>query len=126
MFPESRKPILIVEDNFETRQILERLLGVRGYRAVSVGNGLAALDYLRAGGASVIILDIRLPGIDGHAVLDELRRDPHLAAIPVVVYSAEPGGVTDVAACLRKASTDPDVLLDAIATCLLEEPRTIH
>ena len=44
--------------------------------------------------------------------------DVNFAQIPVIVFSGDPGDVPDVAACVRKGSDDPDVLLNAIQTCL--------
>ena len=118
--PRVQGTILIVEDNPETRHVLERVLAVRRYKTVSVGDGPAALRHLQSNEVRLIILDVHLPGMDGHEVLRELRDDPHLAKIPVVVYSADPEPIEGVAAYIRKATADPDMLLDAIAGCLRE------
>jgi CheY-like chemotaxis protein len=113
--------VLVVEDNPATRHVLERILAIKGYPAISVDNAPEALRYLRSGGrASVIVLDLHLPTMDGRAFLAELRSDPRLARIPVVVFSGDPGQVSDVAAFVRKGRDDPEVLLDAIAACVNE------
>jgi CheY-like chemotaxis protein len=112
-------PILIVEDNDETRYVLERILAIKGYPTTSVANAAAALRTLREGKrASMIILDLHMPGMDGRAMLRELRADVRFAKIPVVVFSGDAHEVPDVTACVRKGSDDPDVLLSAIARCL--------
>jgi CheY-like chemotaxis protein len=111
-------PILIVEDNRDTREALERILGIRGYAFVSTSGARAALDYLDGGGtAAAIVLDLEMPGMDGRAFLDRVRSHPSWARIPVVVFSCDPSGAPDVAARVRKGSDDPDVLLDALAAC---------
>ena len=115
----ARGPILVVEDNEETRYLLERILALKGYTTSSVEDVPAALRYLRDGKrASVILLDLHLPGMDGRALLREMKAIPDLPDIPVVVYSGDPGTVPDVAACVRKGTDDPEVLLKAIAACL--------
>jgi len=113
---EARGPILLVDDNAETRQVLERILAMKGYPSVTARSGEEALAYLRGGGRpSAIVLDIRMPGMDGTSVRAALAADPALAGIPVVVFTADPEvTLPDVVANVRKAS-DPDILLDAIA-----------
>jgi CheY-like chemotaxis protein len=113
-------PVLVVEDNHETRGVLERILAVSGYWATSVDGGRAALAYLLDPENPlpvVIVLDLHLPDMDGRTLLREIKRFPRVARIPVIVYSSDTGTVAEVAACVRKGSDDPDVLLSAIATC---------
>jgi CheY-like chemotaxis protein len=59
-----------------------------------------------------------MPDVDSGAVVRAMKADAALTDIPVVVFTGEPGTVPDVAACVRKGSDDPDVLLNAIAGCL--------
>jgi CheY-like chemotaxis protein len=117
--PRDYAPILIVEDNADTRHLLERLLAIKGYSTVSAEDAPQALRHLSNGHLpGLIILDIHLPGIDGRALLSQMRTYPKLADIPVIAYSADPGRVPNVAASVRKGTDDPDVLLNAIAACL--------
>jgi CheY-like chemotaxis protein len=109
--------VLIVDDNRATRDALRAVLTMKGYAVAEASGGREALDYLRAGGeASAIVLDLAMPGMSGHEVHEELRRDPLLANIPVVVFSAldDDGRMQGIVAYIRKA-VDPDVLLRAIA-----------
>ena len=109
-------PVLIVDDNPHTREALEAVLSVRGYSAVAAADGQEALDYLYAGGAaSLIILDLCMPRMDGYAFRAAQLADPHLAAIPVVIFTATADSVNDPAPILRKG-TDPDLLLALIGT----------
>ena len=110
-------PVLIVDDNAETRDVLERILAFKGYHTVTASDGLDALAYLRGGGtASIIILDVRMPNMDGMTLQRALRADARWASIPVVLFTAfppsDPEGAVGI---LRKGSTDPDFLLALVA-----------
>src|SRR3569833_1196284 len=66
--------VLIVEDTPAVAETLVEILTDQGYAAAVAGSGEAALAYLRQRRLpSVIVLDLVLPGIDGHAVLERLR-----------------------------------------------------
>ena len=80
--------ILVVDDDAAVVRPLARFLELEGFTTVTAANGLEALKYLRGGGgASVIVLDLRMPVMDGWAFRREQLRDPMLAQIPVVVLS---------------------------------------
>ncbi|WP_435019159.1 response regulator [Tundrisphaera sp. TA3] len=93
------KPILLVEDNPNDIELTLVALG-RSQLAndvVVTRDGADALDYLRCegeysdrpkGNPAVVLLDLKLPKIDGHQVLEQLKKDPDLQAIPVVVLTA--------------------------------------
>jgi CheY-like chemotaxis protein len=109
-------PVLIVDDNANTREALEAVLSVKGFSAVAAADGREALDYLRGGGtASLIILDLCMPGMDGYAFRAAQMADPLLARIPVVIFTATADSVNDPAPLLRKGA-DPDLLLALIGT----------
>jgi CheY-like chemotaxis protein len=110
-------PVLIVEDSAETRSVLRMILDMRGYETVIAEDGLDALAYLRSGGRpSVVVLDVRMPNMDGMTFQRALRDDPRWASIPVVIFSAFPPQETGGAlAIVPKGNTNPDVLLGAIA-----------
>ena len=81
--------ILIVDDDAAFRDSLAETLADLGHRAVEAASGRAALSALRdGGGVECIFLDFCLPDLDGLAVLAQLRDDPALAAIPVVMLTA--------------------------------------
>ena len=81
--------VLIVEDERAARTGMEKILLLAGYAPVSAENGQEALELLRAGvPASVILLDLIMPVMDGWAFRREQLRDPALAEIPVVILSS--------------------------------------
>jgi CheY-like chemotaxis protein len=88
----TKHEVMIVEDDFEIREILRELLEEAGYRVMWAANGMEALARLRIGRAPrVILLDLMMPVMDGLEFRTAQRRDPALAAIPVVVISADHG-----------------------------------
>ena len=112
-------PVLIVEDNAETRHTLTRMLGIKGYTTASAEDAETALEYLESGRtASVIVLDLHLPGMDGYQLAEHLHADPAAARIPIVVFSCDADYVPGAVARVQKGTDDPDVLLDAIAACV--------
>jgi CheY-like chemotaxis protein len=80
--------VLVVDDDPNLVRLMSKFLKLEGFAPVPAANGEEALAYLRGGGdASVILLDLRMPVMDGWAFRRELRGDPGLAGIPVVVIS---------------------------------------
>ncbi len=112
-----RAPILIVEDDTETRVVLERILQIRGYDVVTARDGLEAISYLQSGArVAAIILDIAMPVMDGTELSEHLRTTPEWAHIPVIVYTAmEVKRVPSAAGMIRKGVDDPDRLLAMLA-----------
>src|ERR1700694_1520687 len=81
-------PVLLVDDDVAVRRTIARFLTIEGFTVVEANNGQEALTYLRTGaGASVIVLDLRMPVMDGWAFRREQRLDPLLEKIAVVVLS---------------------------------------
>jgi len=113
--------VLLVEDNAETRDVLARVLHLRGYATATADDGLDALTYLQSGGtASLVILDLRMPNMDGWTFQRALKADPRWADIPVIIYSGfPPDDPGDAVGVLRKGSASPDALLDLVARASL-------
>ena len=87
--------ILVIEDDHDIRQAFADVLAVLGYTVRCVADGREALDYLAAHPAPCLIfLDLMMPGMDGFEFRARQRHTPALAAIPVVVLSAD-GKVED-------------------------------
>ena len=80
--------ILVIEDDVEVRKFLCRVLELEGYRVLQAGGGEEGLKIARANPITMLLLDLRLPGQDGWAVLGEMKEDPQLWNIPVVILSA--------------------------------------
>lgn len=81
-----RQKILVVDDDPAMQRMLSRLLGGH-YDVVSVADGDAALMMARAASPSLVLLDLGLPNLDGRQVLAELRADPAMKRVPVIVIT---------------------------------------
>lgn len=86
--PEQSGSILVVEDEAVNRLLLERSLIADGLNTATAANGLEALDMLRSRHFDLVLLDIVMPMADGYEVLAEMREDPELRHVPVIVISA--------------------------------------
>jgi len=84
-----RERILVADDNADMRDYLRQLL--RAWDVTTVPDGTAALEQARRNPPDLIVSDVMMPGLDGFALLDELRRDPRTAAVPVLMLSARAG-----------------------------------
>jgi CheY-like chemotaxis protein len=106
--------VLVVDDDPNLLRVMSKLLEFEGFVPVQAANGQEALDYLRGGGsASVILLDLRMPVMDGWAFRKAQRAEPALAEIPVVVISGIEGQHVDelgAAAAFNKPVSFPDVV----------------
>jgi HAMP domain-containing protein/signal transduction histidine kinase/CheY-like chemotaxis protein len=83
------KRLLVVEDNEIERQAVVELLGYSDIEIVSVGSGDEALAALRAQTFDCVVLDLRLPDMTGFELLETVREDATLAAVPVVVFTGK-------------------------------------
>ena len=126
-------PVLIVDDNSTNRQILAEYTAAWGMRPLAVENSEAALDALRlarCAGSSfrVLLIDRRMPGIDGFTLAERVQRDPELAG-PIIMMLTSDGQRGDGARCremgicayLVKPIHRPD-LLRAVRLALGQEP----
>jgi len=90
--------ILVVEDDAALREMMAQQLHLAGFAPATAPNGYEALALLRMGfPAKLILLDLRMPIMDGWAFRAEQRRDPDLADIPVIVMSARDAAGFDAA-----------------------------
>jgi CheY-like chemotaxis protein len=105
--------VLVVDDDKDLLRLMTKFLRLEGFNPAQAANGREALDYLRGGGdADVILLDLRMPVMDGWAFRREQREDPGLASIPVVVLSgieADHSGL-GAAAAFRKPVSFPEIV----------------
>ena len=85
---QSGPRLLIVDDNATNRNMLSRRLERQGYTAEQSSNGSEALDKIATERFDVVLLDIRMPIMDGFEVLRHMKADRRMRAIPVVVISA--------------------------------------
>lgn len=84
---DSRQTVLIVDDLPDSTRLLTNTLESAGYRVVIANSGSEGILMARRLNPDAITLDIMMPGMDGWRVLQEMKSDPELAKIPVIVVS---------------------------------------
>jgi adenylate cyclase len=120
--------IVIADDNRVNRLLLARGLEKQGHTVVFAADGREALDLARRQPFDLLLLDVLMPELDGYGVLDELKRDPHLRDIPVIMTSAL-DELESVVKCVEKGAEDyltkpiNPVLLNARINASLEKKR---
>jgi len=80
--------ILVVEDNDKSRKLVRDLLAVKGYTVVEAETGEEGVNLARERSPSLVLMDIRLPGIDGIEALGRLRAEDATRGIPVMAMTA--------------------------------------
>lgn len=82
------KTILIVEDDEDTRKIYQDSLEDHGYRVLTASQGAEGVAVARRRKPDLILLDIRMPIMDGRRAMEYLKSDPATAGIPIFGISA--------------------------------------
>jgi two-component system cell cycle response regulator DivK len=85
----SRTVILLVEDALDARELYAQYLNYAGFSVATAINGHEAVRLARLLRPDVVLMDIRLPGMDGLEATADLKRDPDLAHIPVIAITAD-------------------------------------
>jgi CheY-like chemotaxis protein len=80
--------ILVVEDDDKSRKLVRDLLTVKGYEIIEAETGEEGVDLAQKRGPNLILMDIRLPGIDGIQALGRLRAEVATREIPVMAITA--------------------------------------
>jgi len=121
--------ILLIEDNAQNRYLACFLLQRRGYHVVEAETGPQGLALAAMAPPDVILLDIQLPGMDGHAVARAFKSDPRLEAIPIVAVTSY-AMVGDREKCLAAGAEgyiekpiNPDTFVAEVER-FIHEPRT--
>ena len=84
---DSERPILVVEDDEDSREFLATFLRAQGYLVTTAANGEEALTKARQKHPRLILLDLMMPGMDGFAFRAAQLRSPEVANIPVILIS---------------------------------------
>jgi CheY-like chemotaxis protein len=101
------RPVLLVEDNDDIREMMREALEIIDrHLVITACHGQEALDLLRSGVRlpGVVVLDLTMPVMNGYQLIHEIRRDPELEELPLVVVSASyrTGDRLDVQRILKK------------------------
>ncbi len=112
---ETKKKILVVDDDTDDLKMLSMILEPEGYDVVTAENGVEALEQVESEDPDLILLDVMMPELDGFAACDKLKSSPASQGIPVVL-------LTGVAKQITKTRYPIDGVLRAQAEEYLEKP----
>jgi len=82
-------PVLVVEDNKDSREGLARILEGDGWSVNTAGDGLEAMAFLEGHQPGVMILDLMMPHMDGFKLVAEMQAHPGWSAIPIIILTAK-------------------------------------
>jgi CheY-like chemotaxis protein len=127
------KKILVVDDELDIRTFIITLLETEGYKPLSAVDGKEGLEIARRDKPSLIILDVMMPRESGIAMYRDLKNDPELKDVPVIMLSAlakktffhsqkvldeyKEEKIPEPSAYIEKPP-EPEELLEAIQNCL--------
>ena len=84
-----QKTVLIIEDEEDAAELFAEMMRVSGFRVLKTSKSAPAIAMMTADKPDVVLLDIMMPEISGLDILRQMRRDPNLANIPVVMVTAK-------------------------------------
>lgn len=120
--------LLVVEDDAANRDLLSRYLQRQGCQAVLVESGEQAMEQLAARPFDLVLLDVMMPGQNGFEVLQNIKENPALRHLPVIMISAQ-DALDSVVRCIQLGAEDylpkplDPVLLQARVNASLEKKR---
>ncbi|MFS8118474.1 MAG: response regulator, partial [Microcoleus sp.] len=130
------KNLLVVEDNETQRLSIVDLIGNHDVSTTAVGSGAEALETLKAGHFDFIVLDLGLPDMTGFELIEQIKQEPSLKSLPIIIYTGKELTRTEETQLKRMAETiiikdvrSPERLLDETALFLhrvqanLPEPK---
>jgi two-component system cell cycle response regulator DivK len=83
-----KSTILYVEDDFNNRTLVRRVLEAEGYQVVDAANANQAMGCLKEHKIDLILMDINMPEVDGYALTTKIKSVPEYAKIPIVAMTA--------------------------------------
>jgi two-component system, chemotaxis family, sensor kinase CheA len=114
--------IMVVDDSITSRTLERSILEAAGFETITAVHGAQALEFLRRGEhVDLVVSDVEMPELDGFGLTGEIRRDPRLAQIPVILITSlnapehkERGAMAGADAYIVKGEFDQGVLLETI------------
>ena len=98
--------LLIVEDEEATRETWAEFFQNTGYETVEAADGQEALEMARTENPDLVLLDLRLPKLDGYQVCQRLKSDPTMSQIPIIMITAFLTGASDTVRGIEYGADD--------------------
>ncbi len=84
----SSKRVLYVEDNFQNKRLVRKILNAKGYEVLEADDGLTGVEMVAKERPHLVLMDINIPGIDGMEATARIKKTPDLAHIPIIALTA--------------------------------------
>jgi len=84
-----QKTVMIIEDEEDAAELFAEMMRISGFRVIKTSKSAPAIAMMNTEKPDVVLLDIMMPEISGLDILRQMRRDPNLANIPVIVVTAK-------------------------------------
>ena len=88
---DRRTFVLVVDDSITVRRVTQRLLERNGMRVMTAKDGVDAMALMQEHVPDIVLLDIEMPRMDGYEVAAQVRSDPRLAQVPIVMITSRSG-----------------------------------
>ncbi|TAL08533.1 MAG: hybrid sensor histidine kinase/response regulator, partial [Nitrospirae bacterium] len=125
LLPKQTPTILVADDSVTTRTLEKSILEAHGYQVALAVDGEEALHMLRSEPMDLAIVDLQMPRLDGFQLIEQMKKDPRLAKMPVIIVSSlesreekERGLALGADAYIIKRKFDHKGLLEAIGQIL--------
>ena len=83
------RTVLIIEDEVDAAELFAEMMRVSGFHVLKTSSSAPAIGMMAAEKPDVVLLDVMMPDVSGLDILRQMREDPALASIPVVIVSAQ-------------------------------------
>ena len=87
--PNKAITVLYIEDNFDNRLLVKRILETEGYTVLEAGNAAEGLKLVYERNPNLLLVDINLPEVDGITLTKFLRNDPKFESMPILAITAD-------------------------------------
>jgi CheY-like chemotaxis protein len=89
---EERRTVLVVENDDQSRRLIEQILAFSEYASLSAANGMQALELLDGARVDLVLMDLSMPTLDGYQTVEHIRERPGYANTPIVAVSGHTEG----------------------------------
>ena len=107
---ESKRTVLVVEDDDDTRELMRMMLERRGFAAITAEDGIRGYEQAISARPDLIITDISMPGADGVHLVRRIRDTPAIADVPILVTTGYGTGSATFALAQGATAYEPKPL----------------
>jgi len=93
---EESKRVVCIEDEPEMIELVQLILGKKGFNVIGANGGIEGLEIVRREKPDLILLDLMMPDMDGWEVFQQIKANPELRRIPVIVVTAKAQSIDKV------------------------------